>query len=149
MDAVGSIQTTNLNITGIGGEATIRGGSGLGTPNVTGTVSRSDAYSSTSLSMISQNTRPQSPAEFGTLALAALLLGQDDDDSKNDPLRALIGLALLSQLQQQSQQTQYVQFDSQSLQSSQSLTLTSSATSPSTAVNGASGAVGGQLDVTG
>lgn len=144
MDAVGSTYNTNLNVSG---GATIRGGTDLGTPQVSGSVSRTDRYSSTSLSMISQNTQPQSPTEFGTLALAALLLGQDEDESKKDPLRALIGLALLSQLQQQSQQTQYVQFDSQSLQSSQSLTLSASTGTASTNVQSASGTVGAQLDV--
>jgi len=145
MNSVGSVQLSQSNVGAMSGQ----GATGLGTPQVTGSVSRTDQYSSTSLSMISQNTRPQAPMEFGTLALAALLFGQDDEESKNDPLRALIGLALLGQLQQQSQETQFVQFDSQYLQSSQSLTLTSSATSVSTAVNGASGTVGGQLDVTG
>ncbi len=145
MDSVGSVQLSQVNV----GTLTGRGATGLDTAQVSGSVSRTDQYSSTSLSMISQNTRPQGPMEFGTLALAAMLFGQDDDDSKKDPLRALIGLALLGQLQQQSQQTQFLQIDSQYLQSSQSMTLNSSASSVSTAVNGANGTVGGQLDVTG
>jgi len=145
MNSVGSVQLSQSNM----GAASGRGATGLDTAQISGSVSRTDQYSSTSLSMISQNTRPQAPMEFGTLALAALLFGQDEEESKNDPLRALIGLALLGQLQQQSQQTQFVQFDAQYLQSSQTLSLNSSASSVSTAFNGASGAVGGQLDVTG
>lgn len=112
------------------------------------------SQSQSQLMMLDQRTQPQDPAAFGMMLLAAMLLGGNDDEEKSNPLKMLIGMALLSGLQQQLQGGQSVRFESQSYEFSQSITATESSGSQQYSYQHSTGSeggasLGGQIDVQG
>ena len=99
------------------------------------------------LTMLDHRTQPQGPAAFGIMLLAAMLLSGGEDKEESNPLKLMLGMALLSGLQQQLQGGSFVEFQSQSYEFSQSITGSDSAGSSGAAYQQSCAQQGGQIDV--
>lgn len=116
------------------------------------TMNLSSSSSSSSSLFVQQNSRDDKLAML-VMLLAQFLLGKNDEDQdKDNPLKALAGLMMLSSMNQTQSRFGYFeqQSSSVSLSISESSTTSYQATAQSSSgAAGAAGSLGGEIDVKG